>query len=354
MPEGPEVEIVKRGLMKITGETIQAILYSNRRKYSGQATLFTEILGSSLQEITRRGKWLLFAFNNSMGALNHLGMSGRWFVYEIASSPQLENALALELDFRSMPSSEKIKLFGKFGLFGTLPISLNPPSKTPSLMGTPVEGRQFFYFEEGSSDNVFGRRNLPPRVFEHLLSPHVQLIFILSHSIAIFEDVRTFGYFQIYQRFSDMFSLPSIQDLGPDILDENLDVAEFRKRLKKYPRSTICTKLLDAKVVAGCGNIYRNEALFLAGINPLRKIASLSNEDISQLADSLIRVAKQALERGGSSIRSFTSADGSKGQMQERFLVYGREGLPCPNCSSLIRRDKFQQRSIFWCPKCQK
>ncbi len=352
------MEVVKRGLQKIIGETIRAVLYSKREKYSVQATLFSELLGTSLREITRKGKWLLFAFDNSMGALNHLGMSGRWFVYgstfSSLSSSSLDESLALEVDFRSMSFGEKSRLFRKLGLFGKQSISANFSPQDANLASSPVEGRRFFYFRKRELNSSFERRESPPQVLEHLLSPHIQLIFVLSDSIAIFEDVRTFGYFQIHQNFSSMLSLPSIRNLGPDILDGNFDVDEFEKRLKRYSRSTICSKLLDAKVIAGCGNIYRNEALFLAGINPLRKIESLSRKEIGRLADSLVHVAKLALERGGSSIRSFTNADGSMGQMQERFLVYGKEGFPCPHCSSLIQRAKFQQRSIFWCPKCQK
>ncbi len=358
MPEGPEVEIVRRGLKRITGQTIRAIAYSNREKYSQQASLFSDLLGTSLRQIVRRGKWLLFTFENSMGALNHLGMSGRWFVYESEVIGQdlasFSKSQTLLVDFRGSSITEKLSLFEKLGFSVEHP-PLNALSHgNTSVSSNPVEGQEFFHLNKHGAKISTSRKEVTHEFSAHpFFSPHIQLMFILDGSVAIFEDVRTFGYFRVYSNSQTMFSLPSLQELGPDILDKAFDIKEFEKRLKKYPRSVICAKLLDPKVIAGCGNIYRNEALFLAKLNPFRKIGNLDKSEIHRLAKALVQVGATALNYGGSSIQSFANAEGARGRMQERFLVYGKAGFPCPSCSSVIQKTKFQQRSVYWCSQCQ-
>jgi formamidopyrimidine-DNA glycosylase len=111
--------------------------------------------------------------------------------------------------------------------------------------------------------------------------------------------------------------------------------------------------LLDQAVVAGTGNIYADEALFLAGVRPTRRSGSLSRDECARVADALRRVLRRSIATGGSSISDFVGPDGRDGAYQAERRVYARAGEPCPRCSTPIRRTVLGQRSAHYCPSCQ-
>ncbi|WP_225197972.1 bifunctional DNA-formamidopyrimidine glycosylase/DNA-(apurinic or apyrimidinic site) lyase [Gluconobacter oxydans] len=121
-------------------------------------------------------------------------------------------------------------------------------------------------------------------------------------------------------------------------------------------RSPIKSALLDQKLIAGLGNIYVCEALFRCGIHPERQACTLTKEENAALAEAIPQILEQAIASGGSSLRDYVQADGTKGGFQDLHLVYGREGAPCPNCGagSPIQRMTQSGRSTFFCPTCQK
>ena len=118
-------------------------------------------------------------------------------------------------------------------------------------------------------------------------------------------------------------------------------------------RSTIKAALLAGDIVVGAGNIYACEALFRAGIDPRTRCHRLSLARCGQLLAALREVLSQALALGGSTLRDFRDAHGSAGEFQASARVYGREGLPCLQCSTPVRRLVQAQRSTFFCPHCQ-
>ena len=105
--------------------------------------------------------------------------------------------------------------------------------------------------------------------------------------------------------------------------------------------------------MVGVGNIYASEALFLAGILPTTVAQSLSVQRVQLLYAAIIKVLSLAVEKGGSTLRNFSSADGSAGHFQVSAHVYAREGLPCHTCRSLVKMLRQGQRSSFFCPTCQ-
>ena len=116
----------------------------------------------------------------------------------------------------------------------------------------------------------------------------------------------------------------------------------------------IKSALLDQRVVAGLGNIYVCEALFRAGISPKRLAGSITKERIGPLVVAIKKVLKDAIAAGGSTLRDHAQATGDPGNFQHRFLVYGREGLPCKlKCPGTVKRLVQAGRSTFYCPKCQ-
>ncbi len=143
-------------------------------------------------------------------------------------------------------------------------------------------------------------------------------------------------------------------DLGPEPLDTtNFSGEALRKRIGKSV-SPIKNLIMNQKVVVGVGNIYASEALFRAGIHPKTRGSRMTHPMCDRLANSIREVLTLAIDSGGSSIRDYRNADGGSGAFQTTFQVYGRDGLPCLNCSTPIRAIALQNRSTYWCPVCQR
>jgi formamidopyrimidine-DNA glycosylase len=111
---------------------------------------------------------------------------------------------------------------------------------------------------------------------------------------------------------------------------------------------------MDGRRIVGVGNIYANESLFRAGINPRRPANRLSRAQCARLAAEIKRTLQAAIRAGGSSLRDFVGADGTAGYFQQRYWVYDRAGQKCRRCGALIRKISQGQRSTYFCPCCQK
>ncbi|PMP77292.1 MAG: formamidopyrimidine-DNA glycosylase, partial [Chloroflexus aggregans] len=111
--------------------------------------------------------------------------------------------------------------------------------------------------------------------------------------------------------------------------------------------------LLDQRLIAGLGNIYANEALWLAGIHPLTPGGALTLDQIAALYHAIRLVLAEAIANQGSSLRNYRDGYGRRGNYQEHFNVYDRVGKPCPRCQTAIERIVIAQRSTFFCPSCQ-
>jgi formamidopyrimidine-DNA glycosylase len=111
--------------------------------------------------------------------------------------------------------------------------------------------------------------------------------------------------------------------------------------------------LLDQRKIAGVGNIYASEALFLAGIHPQRPAKDVSRDEAGALHRGVRRVLRKAIESGGTTLRDYRTATGENGRYAPCLLVYGREGEACSRCSTEIHRVVFGGRSAFFCPSCQ-
>jgi formamidopyrimidine-DNA glycosylase len=124
-------------------------------------------------------------------------------------------------------------------------------------------------------------------------------------------------------------------------------------RLIKARRGRLKPLLMHQQSIAGIGNIYANEILFRAGLHPNARASRLSVAKIERLYQMTQEVLREAIACGGSSVRDYFAPDGTEGQYRRRHLVYGKEGLPCPNqCGQVIRRLQ-SERSSFFCPACQ-
>lgn len=170
-----------------------------------------------------------------------------------------------------------------------------------------------------------------------------------SGGILVFDDVRRFGTVECLP--TEVWSARSAA-MGPEPLADDYHPAHLREGLGRS-RSPVRSWLLDQRRIAGVGNIYAAEALFLAGIHPHMPANAVSVERAEALHGSVRRVLRQAIEAGGTTIRDYRTAEGDMGQYAVQLYVYGRAGEPCFECGSVIERIVFANRSAFFCPTCQ-
>jgi formamidopyrimidine-DNA glycosylase len=186
------------------------------------------------------------------------------------------------------------------------------------------------------------------RAFRPDRHTHLRLRFDDRGPDVFFRDARKFGKVQLMPAAGPSARLDR---LGPDALTLRGSTlfAALRGR-----RAAVKSLLLDQSLVAGVGNIYADEALFLAGVRPTRAGGRLTREESFRLAHAIRGVLRRSIATGGSSISDYVQPDGGAGAYQDERRVYGREGEPCPRCGTRIRRRVIGQRSAHYCPGCQK
>jgi formamidopyrimidine-DNA glycosylase len=177
---------------------------------------------------------------------------------------------------------------------------------------------------------------------------HVVLILNKGKELR-FADARKFGWLKLVKNEGELKEI--LKDFGPEPLAD-LNLAIFQKILSSTHRP-IKIVLMDQQKIAGVGNIYANEALFLAGIDPLRPADKINKEKTKKLYESLEKVLKLGLRYRGASDNDYLDALGHKGSYQDHFLVYGRQGKACFHCPGLVKRIKIGGRGTFYCPDCQ-
>ena len=166
-------------------------------------------------------------------------------------------------------------------------------------------------------------------------------------------DPRRFGAVVFAGNENDLVACKLLGRLGVEPLTDAFSAAVFHAALK-LKKAAIKQVLLAGNVVVGVGNIYASEALFLAGIRPTTSAAKLSKPRSARLHTAIRQVLAQAIAKGGSTLKDFSSADGQSGYFQLDAMVYDRTGLPCRVCATPVKSLRQGQRSTFYCPKCQK
>jgi formamidopyrimidine-DNA glycosylase len=252
---------------------------------------------------------------------------------------------------------------------------LTPPKRLEkSLLGEPVtalerqgkyllmglgEGRRLL-LHLGMTGQLFIAGASSPRLIRRIeraapdahaeRDPHTHLVieFEDGEPGLRFRDVRKFGKVRLLAAGE---SDSRLEKLGRDALQVDGELLFAESRRRSVP---IKTFLLDQGVLAGVGNIYADEALFLAGIRPTRAARRVTREQCAVLALRIRRVLERSIETGGSSISDYIAPDGTDGQFQHERRVYAREGEPCSSCATVIRRTVIGTRSSHYCPSCQK
>jgi len=183
--------------------------------------------------------------------------------------------------------------------------------------------------------------------FEPDVHTHLRIQFEDAGPEVFFRDVRKFGKVMLIAQGESNARLDRLGGDALGVTGEHLFGAT-RKR-----KTAIKALLLDQSVIAGCGNIYADEALFYAGVRPGRRAARVTRRECNAIARELRRVLERSIETGGSSISDYIAPDGSDGRYQDERRVYARTGEPCTVCSSEIRRKLVAQRGTHYCPQCQ-
>jgi formamidopyrimidine-DNA glycosylase len=295
MPELPEVEIVRRGLEPMMlGQ--QFVGVEQRRpdlRFPFPAGFATRLEGQTITAVRRRAKYLIVDLSGGEALVMHLGMSGRFTIQPgVSQSPQEFGGYVY--DTGAYPQHDHVV----FGLSNQSRITYNDP-------------RRFGFM---------------------LLVPQAELP---THPL---------------------FASMGIEPLGPDL------TALYLAKRAQGKRVALKSFLLDQRIIAGLGNIYVCEALHHAGLSPRRLASTLGLRNggpadrTARLIAVIPDVLHQALNAGGSSLRDYRHTDGTSGDFQRAFAVYGREGEPCKrsSCNGTVARIVQAQRSTFYCASCQR
>lgn len=273
MPELPEVETVRQTLKQIAlTKRIKAIdvYWDKIIKQPATAEDFKLLLiGQELTDIRRKGKFLLFDFEDYV-MVSHLRMEGRYGIF-----------------------TEK-----------------DAVSKHTHVI---------FYFEDGSQ---------------------------LRYS-----DVRKFGTMHVFKKGEELTVKP-LSLLGPDPFESHFDFEIFFENISKSTR-TIKNILLDQAVIAGLGNIYVDETLFKAGVNPERRGSTITINEAERIRLHAVETLQQAINQGGTTIRSYVNSLGEVGMFQQELFVYGQEDKPCKSCGHPISKIRVGGRGTHYCSNCQ-
>ncbi|KQL48375.1 5-hydroxymethyluracil DNA glycosylase [Brevibacillus choshinensis] len=182
---------------------------------------------------------------------------------------------------------------------------------------------------------------------------HTHVIFHFTDGTELrYRDVRQFGTMDVYPLGMETTTGP-LSKLGVEPLDESFTADVLRRLLKDRP-TKIKPLLLNQECIVGLGNIYVDESLFKARIHPERPAGKLTKKQVDLLHESIVATLSEAVDQGGSSIKSYVNGQGEMGMFQQSLMVYGRKDEPCVNCGTEIVRFVVGGRGTHICPVCQK
>jgi formamidopyrimidine-DNA glycosylase len=244
----------------------------------------------------------------------------------------------------------------------------------PKIIKNPVEAEQFVDALIGETIIDVGRRGKFLIIYtdqfalvSHLrmegrygvypksepFDKHTHVIFHFTDETELrYRDVRKFGTMHLYKK-GEEFIKPPLIELGPEPFSVEFTQEYLSDKLKKTTRK-VKSALLDQKILVGLGNIYVDEALFRAGIHPERLANTLTEKEILLLHREIVDTLSEAVEKGGSTIRSYVNSQGEIGMFQLELYAYGRKGEACKKCGTLLEKMTVGGRGTHYCPNCQK
>ncbi len=190
-------------------------------------------------------------------------------------------------------------------------------------------------------------------VMRERVNDYIHIIFYLDNGWQLaLSDLRKFAKVMLASK-NEIENLEELKKLGPEPLEKDFDFLSFKRAIKNK-KGKIKQVLMDQSVISGIGNIYSDEILWLAKVNPFKPAEKLKESEMKKIFRFIKDVLKKAVKLRGTSISDFRDLEGKPGQYANRRYVYRREGEKCPRCGSIIKRLKIGGRSSHFCPHCQK
>lgn len=235
-----------------------------------------------------------------------------------------------------------------------------PSDFAASMVGKTItavtrKGKYLTLHLSGAADVLVHLRMTGSLVYEAGLHRPIRgehIVWQLSSGWLLYGDIRTFGCLWLIPQ-TGTTGIKGFDTLGPDGISPAFTTAYLGEKIRSSTRP-IKTLLLDQTVVAGLGNIYVDEALFVARIRPSRRCNRISKREAAALHDAIVAVLQNGLAHGGTTIRDFINGSGREGENQHFLRVYGKEGTPCPRCGTVITYTKLGGRGTHYCRHCQK
>jgi formamidopyrimidine-DNA glycosylase len=168
-----------------------------------------------------------------------------------------------------------------------------------------------------------------------------------------FNDQRKFGWMRLLPSL-EVPEIDFLKTVGPEPLEDDFTVEKFIERLKTRKNSAIKAVLLDQKVLAGVGNIYADESLWMSKIHPLTPVSKIPRTKLVALHGDLLAVLRLSIEKGGSTDRNYVNSEGKKGSYLSFANVFRKQGQPCPRCGTTIVKIRAAGRGTHICPREQK
>ena len=181
-------------------------------------------------------------------------------------------------------------------------------------------------------------------------SIHDHIIFKFKDSELRYNDTRKFGTMHLFKKDIDIYNTNPLNKLGKEPYDEGFDYLYLKPLFNKSSKP-IKTTLLDQSIIAGLGNIYVDEVLFMSNIHPLQKTQELTDENLKDIVKNSIIVLNKAIKLGGTTIKSFQSSHDITGRFQNELLVHAK--TTCPTCKTKISKIRVGGRGTYYCEKCQ-
>jgi formamidopyrimidine-DNA glycosylase len=184
------------------------------------------------------------------------------------------------------------------------------------------------------------------------IDKHTHVIFHFTDGTELrYKDVRKFGTMHLFKKGTEFETAPLL-DLGPEPFSVDFTVDYLKQKLQHTTRK-IKPALLDQTILVGLGNIYVDEALYRSKIHPETIANSLSNDQYKRLYTEIVNTLREAVQKGGSTIRSYVNSQGEIGMFQLELFVYGRKGEDCKNCGQALEKIVVGGRGTHFCPHCQ-
>ena len=211
---------------------------------------------------------------------------------------------------------------------------------------------QLIWRNNYSSGDIFAGGHPSENFVAELPNKQTRVLVEFEEGKLFFNDQRKFGFLKVV-RTEEVEKDSFIRKLAKEPWE--MTGGELYEKLQRHKGAPIKAVILDQTVIAGLGNIYADEALYFAGVSPMRKAGDLSREEAEKLILGARTVMERSLEAGGSTIRNYVKSDGTRGDYLELFAkVYNREGKECEKCHGEILKTKVGGRGTHYCPKCQR